>query len=84
MRGRIIKIVNSQGIRIPKAILKQTGISEDVEVLVEKNQIIICPIAGPRNNWDNAFKKMAEKDDDLLLDGDEAISHSWDDKEWHW
>ncbi len=84
MRVRIIKIGNSQGIRIPKPILEQTGIMEDVELEVEKDQIIIRPISNPRVGWNLAFKTMAEKDDDELIQGTENISHSWDEKEWQW
>ena len=84
MRARVIKIGNSQGIRIPKPLLEQTGISDDVELEVEKNQIIIRPLTNPRDGWDNAFKTMAEKGDDALLFGDEPISHSWDEEEWQW
>jgi hypothetical protein len=43
MRARVIKIVNSQRLRSPKPILVQTGIMDDVEIEVEKNQIIIRP-----------------------------------------
>ena len=84
MRARVIKIGNSQGIRIPKPILEQTGITEDVEIEVEKNQIIIRPISNPRVGWELAFKTMAEKDDDELIYGTENISHSWDEEEWQW
>lgn len=41
MRARVIKIGNSQGIRIPKPLLKQTGMTKDVELEVEENQIIV-------------------------------------------
>ncbi len=84
MRVRVIKIGNSQGIRIPKPILEQTGIMEDVELEVEKNQIIIRPISKPRAGWENAFKTMAEKGDDELIHETENISHSWDEEEWQW
>jgi antitoxin MazE len=82
MRARIIKIGNSQGVRIPKTILEQTGIMEDVELEVEKNQIIIRPISNSRVGWDPAFKTMAEKGNDQLIHGTENISHSWDEEEW--
>ena len=36
MRGRVIKIGNPQGLRIPKPILNQTGILDGVEIAVEK------------------------------------------------
>ncbi len=84
MRARIVKIGNSQGVRIPKPILEQTGIMEDVELEVEKNQIIIRPISKPRDGWDIAFKLMAEKDDDEPIHRTENISHSWDEEEWQW
>jgi len=84
MRARIVKIGNSQGVRIPKPILEQTGIMEDVELEVEKNQIIIRPISKPRAGWDTAFKTMAEKDDDQLIHETENILNSWDEEEWQW
>ena len=84
MRARVVKIGNSQGIRIPKPILEQTGIIEDVELEVEKNQIIIRSISNPRVGWDLAFKTMAENEDDVLIHGTENISNSWDKEEWQW
>lgn len=83
MRARVIKIGNSQGFRIPKPVLEQTGIKDDVEIEVDKDQIIIRPIRQVRDGWDAAFKKMAQKgDDDLIFD--EIIDHSWDDEKWQW
>jgi len=83
MRARVIKIGNSQGLRIPKPILEQTGIMDDVEIVVEKNQIIIRPVKDVREGWDAAFKSMGEKGDDKMII-DENISHSWDEGEWQW
>jgi len=83
MRARVIKIGNSQGLRIPKPILEQTGIRDDVEIEVEKNQIIIRPVKNVREGWDAAFKSMGEKGDDELII-DDSISNIWDEKEWQW
>jgi len=83
MRARVIKIGNSQGLRIPKPILDQTGILDDVEIEVEKNQIVIRPVKNVREGWDDAFKNMGQKgDDEPIIDDD--ISHSWDEEEWQW
>ncbi len=83
MRARVIKIGNSQGLRIPKPILDQTGILDEVEIEVEKNQIIIRPVKNVRDGWASAFKKMRENGDDELII-DENISDSWDEEEWQW
>ena len=83
MRARVIKIGNSQGLRIPKPILEQTGIMDDVEIEVEKNKIIIRPVENAREGWDTAFKKMGENGDDVPIIN-EIISHAWDEEEWLW
>ena len=60
MRARVVKIGNSKGIRIPKTLLDQTGILDDVELEVKHNQIVIRPILDPRRDWEKAFKTMAK------------------------
>jgi antitoxin MazE len=85
MRARVIKIGNSQGLRIPKPLLEQTGIMDDVEIEVEKNQLIIRPVKNARREgWDKAFSMMAEKGDDKPLIDEKNLSHSWDEEEWQW
>ncbi len=84
MRARVIKIGNSQGLRIPKPILEQTGIMDDVEIEVEKNQIIIRPVKNVRVVWDEDFKLMGQSDDDKLVFDDSKILNSWDEDEWQW
>jgi len=84
MRSRIVKIGNSQGVRIPKPLLDQTGIVDDVELEVRENQIIIRPVSNPRSGWEEAFSKMSELGDDVLIDSVDNISHSWDEEEWQW
>jgi antitoxin MazE len=83
MRTRVIKIGNSQGLRIPKPILEQTGIVDHVEIEIEKDRIIIHPVKNAREGWDSAFKAMAKRGDDEAIIQDN-ISHSWDDEEWQW
>ena len=84
MRARVIKIGNSQGLRIPKPILEQTGIIDDVEIEVEKNQIIIRPVRNVRDGWDDAFKVMGQMGDDEPIIADDSFSHSWDEEKWQW
>jgi len=84
MKASIIKIGNSQGIRIPKPLLDQSGIITDVELEAKKHQITIRPVPSARSGWDNAFKRMARNGDDTLADGAGIISHSWDEDEWTW
>lgn len=69
METAIIKIGNSKGLRLSKTILEKYNIKDKVEMILEKNQIILKPIDKPRENWEEAFKEMnANNDDELLLD----------------
>ncbi|MBF0288727.1 MAG: AbrB/MazE/SpoVT family DNA-binding domain-containing protein [SAR324 cluster bacterium] len=83
MIAKIIRIGNSQGIRIPKPLLEQSGLKEEVELKIEDNQLIIRPLSNPREGWDKAFKMMAKKHDDSLLD-DELNLTNWEKTEWEW
>lgn len=83
MRARIIKIGNSQGVRIPKLFLEQTGLAEEVEIEAVDKQIVIRPVTSIREGWDEAFKKMADNIDDQLLDATTSQTQ-WDESEWQW
>lgn len=41
MKTRIVKIGNSQGIRIPKLLLERSNLAEEVELEAQDNQIVI-------------------------------------------
>ncbi|MEB3210512.1 MAG: AbrB/MazE/SpoVT family DNA-binding domain-containing protein [Leptolyngbyaceae bacterium] len=82
IRTRIIKIGNSQGIRIPKPLLEQSGIEEDVEIEIQDNVLILRAASKPRAGWQAAFEAMADNNDDALLD--DAITSEWDEREWEW
>ena len=84
MRARIVRIGNSKGIRLPKPIIEQAGITEDVDIVVQDEKIIIRRISTPRAGWDQAFQQMAENGDDQLVDAGEPVPHSWDETEWQW
>jgi antitoxin MazE len=84
VRTRIVKIGNSQGIRIPKLLLEQTNIGEEVELELRGEQIVIRPAYRARHDWEQAFKTMAQQGDDQLLDGDVIIPTAWDEEEWVW
>ncbi len=84
MKARIVRIGNSQGIRIPKPFIKQTGLGEEVEIQVEDNRLVIAAADRPRSGWAAAFKKMAQVGDDALLDDDAHIPTQWEEDKWEW
>jgi antitoxin MazE len=82
IRTRIVKIGNSQGIRIPKLLLEQSGIQTEVEVELQGDHLTIRSVSCPRAGWDEAFAEMAAQQDDVLLD--DVTATDWDQIEWQW
>ena len=70
MEISVINIGNSKGIRLSKTILEKYSIQDKVELILEKEYIILKPKSEPRKNWEKAFKKMHENGDDTLLMND--------------
>jgi antitoxin MazE len=84
MKTRIVRIGNSQGIRIPKPLLEQAGLPDEVELAVEDSTIVIRPLRRPREGWAEQFRSMAKAGDDKLLDADTVRTSRWDGSEWEW
>lgn len=84
MRVRIVKIGNSRGIRIPKPLIEGAGLENEVDITVHDNSLIISPASHPREGWDEAFKEMGDRGDDLLINGDQLTWSEWDKDDWEW
>ncbi len=84
MKTRIVRIGNSQGIRIPKPLLEQTGLCGDVEMIAQNNSLIIRPARRTREGWTAAFQEMARRGDDALLDHASSSLSKWDEDDWEW
>ncbi|MCH2449987.1 MAG: AbrB/MazE/SpoVT family DNA-binding domain-containing protein [Gracilimonas sp.] len=85
MKTKIIRIGNSQGVRIPKPLIEESGITEEIEMILRDNEIVLRSAETIRKNWEESFEKMAEQGDDVLLDQEEIEKSSdWDETEWTW
>ena len=84
MRTSIIRIGNSQGIRIPKILLQQSHLGTEVELDVEDEKIVISSASHPRQGWGEKFRLMAESGDDRMINDDVSGQTEWDKDEWEW
>jgi antitoxin MazE len=63
----LIQIGNSKGIRLSKTLIEKYHIQDSLELIMEKDCIILKPKTMARAGWEKAFKKMHENGDDQLL-----------------
>ncbi len=83
VKTKIIKIGNSQGVRIPKSLLEQLNFSTEIEIDIQDNQLVLRPISPARKGWDAAFAEMAARGDDRLPEI-AVPATEWDETEWEW
>jgi antitoxin MazE len=63
----LISIGNSKGIRLSKTIIEKYNLQDSIELILEKDHIVLKPKTEARKGWDKAFKKMNENGDDKPL-----------------
>ncbi|PCJ16561.1 MAG: AbrB/MazE/SpoVT family DNA-binding domain-containing protein [Candidatus Cloacimonadota bacterium] len=83
MKAKIIQIGNSKGLRLPKSIIEQCDLSNQVELIVDGTSLIIKAIEEeqiPRKGWNIAFKLMRKNNEDTLLIPDSFL----DDEDFEW
>jgi antitoxin MazE len=82
MKTRLVRIGNSRGVRLPKTIIAQAGLTEEVELGVRDGAVVIARVTSTRSGWAAAASKMRQRDEDRLLDP--TTSTRFDEKEWEW
>ena len=81
-KTHIIRIGNSQGVRIPKIWLEQLHLGEELEMALQADQLVIRSARRPRQGWEEQFHAMHERGDDRPVD--EFPQPAWDKREWEW
>jgi len=83
--AHLVKIGNSQGIRIPKPLIQQAHLDgKELDIQVVNQGILVTPSKKPRENWGKTIEAI------LASNGSEATDSEWldatltsdDDLEW--
>lgn len=84
VKSHIVKIGNSRGIRIPKILLDQAKLGDEIEVEVQGDKLIVRSVRTRRHGWDEQFTEMARRGDDRTLFSESTPMSSWDEIDWEW
>jgi len=82
LKTKLVRIGNSRGVRIPKPLIEQAGLEEDVEIEVTEGGILIGPVREPRAGWEEAARQMREEGDTEMLDA--PTPTRFDEEGWSW
>ncbi len=81
VKAKVIKIGNSKGVRIPKALIEQANLGDEVELEVQEGKLVIKPAGGPRAGWEEDFARMTEEDKQPVFPD---FPNQWDEEDWEW
>ena len=86
MKIDIIKIGNSKGIRLPKAVLEQCGFGDQVELEVRAGEVVLrVARRHPRDGWEDAFQSAADNPEpESALGRFLDLANEFDETEWTW
>lgn len=79
MKSMLVKVGNSRGIRLPKALIEEAGLTGEVDIHAEPGLITVRPVESPRKGWAEAAAKHPSEG---LLD--EPTPAEFDTEEWVW
>jgi antitoxin MazE len=81
-KTRIVRIGNSRGIRVPKVLLDEAGLPEEVELRAEPGRLVISAASRPRAGWAAKARAMRQREHDTPLDP--GTPTAFDETDWRW
>lgn len=82
MKTRLVRIGNSRGIRLPKPLIEEAGLADEIELHVRDGAIIILPATAPRADWADAARLLFDRGESGMLD--EPTPTRFEEDEWEW
>ena len=82
MKARLVQIGNSRGVRLPKPLIEEIGLTDEVELRVREGAIVILPARAPREGWAEAAQLLHGRGEGGLLDA--PTPTRFDEESWEW
>ncbi len=83
--AHLIKIGNSQGIRIPKPLIQQARLEgKELDIQVVNQGILVTPSKKPRENWKRAIEVTLADNGTETTDSDWLDATLTSDKDLEW
>ena len=80
--AKIVRIGNSRGLRIPKALLDEASLTNEVELRAEPGKLTVRAVRTPRAGWADVARDARAAGDDRLLDP--PFRNDFDENDWRW
>ena len=81
LKTKLVRIGNSRGVRLPKPLIEEAELGDDVELRVHEGSIIVSRSDRSRQGWAEAAAALAMQEEVFL---DPPTPTRFDDEEWEW
>ena len=81
MKAQLVRIGNSRGVRLPKAVIDEVGLTNEIDLRVENQCVVIAPVRSPRIGWADAARRLRTESKAML---DNYTPTRFDEAEWQW
>ncbi len=81
MRTQLVRIGNSRGVRLPKTVIDQVGLTDEIDLRVENRCVVIAPLRPCRSGWADAAQRLRAETKGLL---DASVPTRFDEDDWRW
>ena len=68
MRAKLVRIGNSKGVRLPKAMIEEAGLGDELEISVRKGEIVIARVKKVREGWAEDARHMKKHEKPIAPD----------------
>jgi len=82
MKTKLVPIGNSRGVRIPKTMIEEANLIDDVEVKIRDGSIIISSLERTREGWSEFAKELHKRGSDKLVL--KETETKFEKNEWNW
>lgn len=82
MKARLVRIGNSRGVRLPKPLIEQAALTDEVDLSLQDGAVVIRSAGHPRSGWADAARALRAARGDRLTDEPDATH--FDETEWKW
>ncbi|MBN2133115.1 MAG: AbrB/MazE/SpoVT family DNA-binding domain-containing protein [Sedimentisphaerales bacterium] len=70
MQASLVKIGNSRGVRLPKTVIEEAGLKDDLDLEVRNGEVVIRNAEQVRRGWAEAASACHDAHEDILEDWD--------------
>ena len=81
MRAKLVRIGNSRGVRLPKAVIAEANLGDEVELVVRKGEVVIKRVRKVREGWAEDARRMVTEErrpaDDATPTDFDLFEHEW-------